>query len=73
MLEFLDVNNVVLGGPPKVEGGGQIPWTTVTLSNKTAPTGTVKVRVSAFIYAPMGDLPSLNGQASYDNFQITIQ
>ena len=73
MLEFLDVNGVVLLSVAAPLVGGQSDWQLVTLRRGSAPDGTATVRFSGIIYAPYPDTPSLGGIAYYDDAKIAIQ
>ena len=70
-IEYFNAANQVIGTVSKTQGG-TTGWAAYTVA-ATAPAGTVKLRLSAFIWAPQGDLPSVNGTASFNTATLTIQ
>lgn len=71
-IEFMNVNNRVLKKVSKTLGGAY-DWRKIATTATVAPTGTVKVRYSLYIYAPMGNTRSLNGTVYFDDAALTIQ
>lgn len=69
-IEFLNAANQVIGTFNNSEGG-TTPWRAYTVA-ATAPAGTVKLRLSGFIWAPQGDQPSVGGFANFDTTTLTI-
>lgn len=70
-IEFLNAANQVVGTFTQSEGG-TTAWLPYSVTG-IAPAGTVKVRYSAFVWAPQGDVPSVNGFANFDSGTLTIQ
>ncbi len=73
IVEFLNANGAVISDKTSAVVGGQTPWRQVSVSWTSSPAGTKKVRVSGFIFAPQGDVPSIGGRAFYDDATLTIQ
>ncbi len=70
LVQYLDANGAVLSSQSSAVPNDYVGWFPVTLSWASVP-GTVKVRISGFIYAPQGDVESLGVIALYDNFVLT--
>lgn len=69
MIEFLDTNGEVIANSTinAPEVGGQTDWRLIQVETQAAPTGTVKARVSCYIWAKKDDTSSLTGAAYFDD------
>jgi hypothetical protein len=53
--------------------GGRIYWRKQKIAISKTPTKTAKVKFMCFVYAPMGNTPSLNSRAYFDAASLTIK
>ncbi|MBI3324263.1 MAG: hypothetical protein HYZ92_03190 [Candidatus Omnitrophica bacterium] len=72
-IEFLDSSNRTLASLTSPVIGGQTAWRALSVSWASSPPATKKARLSGFIFAPTGDLPSVGGRAYYDDATLVIQ
>lgn len=70
-LEFFNSTGQKLASVVK-KIGSQKAWRKLAITVLSAPAGTYKVRMSAFVYAPKGDQPSLSGAAFFDLAALSI-
>ncbi len=73
IVEFLDGNNQKINDLTSPTIGGQTAWRQLSVSWTSSPPATKKARISGFIFAPRGDVPSVGGRAYYDDATLTIQ
>ena len=68
MLQFMNDDDDVLSETVKSNQlGGLSDWRQVALTAQSAPIGTTKARLSAFLWAAQGDTLSLQGEAYFDD------
>jgi hypothetical protein len=70
-ISLLNASNKVLKSYSKGIGG-QTDWKKLSLSVLNTPTGTAKVMISVFLYAPRGDSISVNGKCFLDDARLAI-
>ncbi len=71
MVQFLDANDNVIGQSVNSGTiGGQTDWRYLDLVSSAAPWGTVKARLSIFLWAAQDDQASLTGNMYADNFTL---
>ena len=65
-VQFLNINGAVIS-QRKVQFGGPKDWTQLRVSVDKMPAGTYLVRIMSYVYAPLGNKPSLGGKAYFDD------
>jgi len=72
MLEFFDAKDKLLKKYTKYIKG-TVDWRKIAITVSKTPAKTAKVRFSAYIYAPRGNVASLGALAYFDNTDLLIQ
>jgi hypothetical protein len=70
-ISLLNASNKVLKSYSAVIGG-KTDWKKLALSVSKTPTGTAKVLLSIFLYAPRGDQISVDGKGYFDDARLAI-